>query len=342
MSSVEHSGATRPVAIEDDAAGAEHTPSGVRRVLHIVGAVVVVLVLPALVIGAFVGELGVSAMFTGVLLGAVGAKLGGTHRMLYVAPALGVAGGLGAYTAYDWWWVALLAAAGVIAGAGIRFGWFAALLMVPYAATFVTPVSTVTDAVIYGVILAIASLYGVVLARRFGAPRIVDGDHLAPRVAAGVAGMFGLVLGATAAIGVALGWTEPYWVPEPVLILVLYIIMGKRDRIRGKALGTALGITAAVPIAIISPPQAVLTTLGIVAFLIALTQAKKTYWLMYGLYTFSLVLLLSAPGKVGFEAEERGLQILVGVGLLVVGLAVVHALGAREAKRDPQPELAPG
>jgi len=186
VSSVKHSGATRPVAIEDDAAGAERKPSGVRRVLHIVGAVVVVLVLPALVIGAFVGELGVSAMFTGVLLGAVGAKLGGTHRMLYVAPALGVAGGLGAYTAYDWWWVALLAAAGVIAGAGIRFGWFAALLMVPFAATFVTPVSTVTDAVIYGVILAIASLYGVVLARRFGAPRIVDGDHLAPRVAAGV------------------------------------------------------------------------------------------------------------------------------------------------------------
>ena len=136
--------------------------------------------------------------------------------------------------------------------------------------------------------------------------------------------MFGLVLGATAAIGVALGWTEPYWVPEPVLILVLYIIMGKRDRIRGKALGTALGIAAAIPVAIISPPPAVLTTIGIIAFIIALTQAK-TYWLMYGLYTFSLVLLLSAPGKVGFEAEERGVEILVGIGLLVVGLAVVHA-----------------
>ena len=342
MSSVKHSGATRPVAIEDDAAGAEHKPSGVRRVLHIVGAVVVVLVLPALVIGAFVGELGVSAMFTGVVLGAVGAKLGGTHRMLYVAPALGVAGGLGAYTAYDWWWVALLAVAAVVTGAGIRFGWFAALLMVPYAATFVTPVSTVTDAVIYGVILAIASLYGVVLVRRFGVPRIVDGDHLAPRVAAGVAGMFGLVLGATAAIGVALGWTEPYWVPEPVLILVLYIMMGKRDRIRGKALGTALGVAAAVPVAIIAPSAGVITAIGIIAFIVALTQAKKTYWLMYGLYTFSLVLLLSAPGKVGFEAEERGVEILVGVGLLVVGLAVVHALGAREAKRHPQPELAPG
>lgn len=70
-----------------------------------------------------------------------------------------------------------------------------------------------------------------------------------------------------------------------------------------------------------------------------MTQAK-TYWLMYGLYTFSLVLLLAAPGHVGLEAEERGSQILVGIGLLVVGLAIIYALGAWVAKRDPQPELA--
>ena len=79
--------------------------------------------------------------------------------------------------------------------------------------------------------------------------------------------------------------------------------------------------------------------MGTLAFLLALTQAK-TYWLMYGLYTFSLVLLLAAPGQVGFEAEERGFQILVGVGLLVVGLVIVHALGGWLAKREPQPELA--
>jgi len=84
----------------------------------------------------------------------------------------------------------------------------------------------------------------------------------------------------------------------------------------------------------------VLTLVGAVAFVVALTQAK-TYWLMYGLYTFSLVLLLAAPGQVGFEAEERGLQILVGVGLLVVGLFVLHAIGDRLAKHHPQPELAP-
>jgi hypothetical protein len=30
----------------------------------------------------------------------------------------------------------------------------------------------------------------------------------------------------------------------------------------------------------------------------------------------------------------------VGIGLLVVGLAIIHALGAWAAKRYPQPELA--
>src|SRR4029079_8717801 len=97
---------------------------------------------------------------------------------------------------------------------------------------------------------------------------------------------------------------------------------------------------AAIPVALLDPPASVLTIVGAVAFVVALTQAK-TYWLMYGLYTFSLVLLLAAPGQVGVEAEERGFQILVGVGLLVVGLFVIHALGTWLTKRHPQPELAP-
>jgi hypothetical protein len=315
-------------------------PSGMRRVAHILGAMLVAVVLPALLMAALVGSLGVSALFVGLVLGVVGSKLNGTHRMLYVAPTVGVAAGLGAFTAYDWWWAALLAATGVLAGAGIRFGWFPALLMVPYAATFVTPVSAGEDAVIYGVVVAIATLYGVVIARRVGAPKVVDGDHLPVPVAAAAAIVFGAILGGSASIGVALGWTEPYWVPEPILVLVLYVLMGKRDRIQGKAIGTALGVAAAIPVAILDPPAGVLAAVGAVAFVVALTQAK-TYWLMYGLYTFSLVLVLATPGRVGFEAEERGFQILVGIGLLVVGLFVVHVLGTWFAKHHPQPELAP-
>ena len=307
--------------------------------MQILGAVLVGIALPAVLMAALVGELGVAAMGVGLLLGATGCKLGGTRRMVVVAPLLGVAAGFGAATAYDWWWVVLLASVGVLAGAGSGFGWLGPLLMVPFAATFVTPTASGTDAVVYGVIVGIAALYGVVIMRRFSAPEVVDGPHLALPVATVVAVVFGLVLGGAAAIGVALGWTEPYWVPEPVLILTLYILIGKRDRIKGKAIGTALGVAAAIPVALLDPGPEVLAIVGSVAFIVALTQAK-TYWLMYGLYTFSLILLLAAPGQVGFEAEERGFQILVGVGLLVIGLFVIHALGARLTKHDPQPELA--
>jgi len=104
-----------------DTGGADK-PSGARRVMHILGAVLVAVVLPALLVGALVGSLGVSAMLIGLTLGVVGSKIGGTHRMLFVAPMIGVAAGLGAFTAYDWWWAALLSSVGVIAGAGIRFG----------------------------------------------------------------------------------------------------------------------------------------------------------------------------------------------------------------------------
>lgn len=338
MGEAEHVEVPSQASAGADAVEVRGKPSRARRTMHILGALLVAVVLPAVVIGVLVGKFGATAMFTGVLLGGVGAKLGGTRRMSYLAPLMGLAAGLGAFTAYDWWWVAVLATVGVIAGAGIGFGWFAPLLMVPFAATFVVPEASARNASVYGLIVGIATLYGVVLARRFGVPEVVDGERLSAPEAAVVALGLGAVLAASASLGVALGWTEPYWVPEPVLILVLYILMGKRDRIRGKALGTAAGVAAAIPVAIVSPPGWVLTAIGLVVFVVALTQAK-TYWLMYGLYTFSLVMLLAAPGQVGFEAEERGFQILAGVALLAVGLAVVHALAKRFATRDPQPEL---
>lgn len=62
--------------------------------------------------------------------------------MLYLAPAVGLAAGLGAGTAYDWWWVILLTVLGVVAGGGIGFGWFPPLLMLPFAAMFVTAESS--------------------------------------------------------------------------------------------------------------------------------------------------------------------------------------------------------
>jgi hypothetical protein len=69
--------------------------------------------------------------------------------------------------------------------------------------------------------------------------------------------------------------------------------------------------------------------------LVALTQTKR-YWLMYGLYTFGLVLALATPGQVAFEAESSAFQILAGVAILVVGLAALHALEAPGPSGAPQ------
>ena len=61
----------------DLAAPSPQEPSGGHRLLHLLGALLVGVVLPAVLVGALVGELGVSALFTGVVWGAVGAKLAG-------------------------------------------------------------------------------------------------------------------------------------------------------------------------------------------------------------------------------------------------------------------------
>jgi hypothetical protein len=274
----------------------------------------VVVVLPVVLVDILVGKFAANALFLGLLFGVLGSMVGGTRRMVYLAVPFGVAGGLGAFTAYGWWWVGLLAILGVIAGAGIGFGWLPALLMLPFAATFASRVSSGRDAVAYGVFAGMGLLYGVVLARRFKAPEVVPGQRVAAPAAVAVAGV--------------------------ILILTLYIIMGKRERIREKAIATAVGVVAAVPVAVVAPPTWAIALIATAAFILALMQYKKSYTLYYGLFTFALVLALSPPGHVGAEAAHRGSEILIGIGVLAVGLGVLHALGGWLAKHDPEPVLA--
>jgi hypothetical protein len=310
------------------------------RVIHVIGAILVVVVLPVVLMDLLVGSFGASAMFMGLVYGVVGGMLGGTRRMLYLAPLVGATAGLGAFTAYDWWWVLLLGFLGVSAGAGMRWGWLPPLLMLPFAATFATPVSSGRHAVVYGVIAGIATLYAVVLARRFKAPEVVEGQRFSQPQTVMMAIVLGALLAGSSAIGVALGWSEPYWVPEPILLLIVYMIQGKRERIREKAYGTALGAVAAVPVAIAAAPQWVITVLASGSFVLALMEYKKSYWIYYSLYTLAFVLALSSPGDVGTEAAQRGSEILIGIGLLLVGLVIVHSLGVRFATRYPVPVLA--
>src|SRR5262249_20461560 len=123
-----------------DSAVVPGQPSRLHRMIHILGAALVGVVLPVVVLYLLLGDLGSRAMVIGLVAGVVGSKLGGTRRMLYLAPAVGVVAGLGAISAYHWSWVVLLAVVAVIAGAGMRVGWLPSLLMLTFAAAF--PVST--------------------------------------------------------------------------------------------------------------------------------------------------------------------------------------------------------
>ena len=66
--------------------------------LQILGALLVVVVLPVGSMYALAGKLGASAMALGLLLGVLGGKVGGTRRMLYLTPAVAVVAGVGAVT----------------------------------------------------------------------------------------------------------------------------------------------------------------------------------------------------------------------------------------------------
>jgi hypothetical protein len=89
--------------------------------------------------------------------------------MTHVAVPFGVAGGLGAFSAYGWWWVGILVFLGMVAGAGI--GWFPSLLTLPLAATSASRVSSGRDVVAYGVSAEIGLFSGAELARQFKADR---------------------------------------------------------------------------------------------------------------------------------------------------------------------------
>ena len=118
--------------------------------MHVIGAILLVVVLPVVLMDVLVGRFGANAMFMVLVYALVRAKLGGTHRMLSLAPLVGFAAGVGAFTAYGWRWVLLLAFLGVVASAGMRWGWLPPLSMLPFAATFATPVSSGRHAVVSG------------------------------------------------------------------------------------------------------------------------------------------------------------------------------------------------
>ena len=135
----------------------------------------------------------------------------------------------------------------------------------------------------YGVIVGIGTLYGIVLARPFKAPEIVEGQRVPVQTAIFVA------------IVLALRWVPPrrsvwHWdrssptrFPNRFSSLTPYVLIGRRERIREKAIGTAVGVIAVVPVAIAAPPALATSVIAGAAFLLSFAVYSKRYWLYYAL-----------------------------------------------------------
>ena len=217
--------------------------------------------------------------------------------MVFVAPMLGVAAGLGAFTAYDWWWAALLASVGVIAGAGIGFG-----------RAVDDPVCRhLRDSGVLGD--GRSDLRGhrdrdslrhrhrppVRRARgRRGIPPVpASGRERGDRVRRRLGwrrgdrcgtGLDRAVLGSGADSHTGALHPDRKARPDP----------GKRPSVRRSGLPRRYPWRSSIR-------QQVLGAVAAIAFVLAFTLAK--YWLMYGLYTFSVVLFLASPAKL---ATSRG------------------------------------
>src|SRR5262245_37088184 len=111
-----------------DSASVPGQPSRTHQMIRILGAALVGVVLPIVVLYLLLKDLGSRTMVIKLLAGVVGSKLGDTRRMLYLAPTVGVAARLGTITAYHWSWVVLLTVVAVITGSEMRFGWLPSLL----------------------------------------------------------------------------------------------------------------------------------------------------------------------------------------------------------------------
>ena len=244
----------------------------------------------------------------------------------------------GVITAYHWSWVVLLAVVAVIAGAGMRFGWLPSLLMLTFAATFPVATSLAGHAAAYGGIAAIATLYGVVLARRFS----TRGGRGPARLPPGCRRRGGRVRHRTRRRGgdrrgPGLDRARPGagadYHPHP-----LHpdgqagADPGEGDRhcARGYRRGTGGDRSAACLAGLRHCRRGVRARVHDVQEVLALLR---------------LVHVRSGPGPGSpGPGRPRGrasrFRILAGIAILVVGLAILYPLAAWLSKRYPEPELA--
>ena len=306
------------------------------RFQKVVILVVVLVVVPAALGGLLAGAPAAAAVPVGVIVTmVVSASAGRTVAGTTLLVLMGV-GFTAALTATGWWWVLLIAGAAGVAGWLIdprqpaALG--AAMLNVTLIACTTHRQPDLRSAVIFGVFIGVGGVAGLslaaMLARRSAAPQPprleLHIEHSLARAAT-----YAVAVGASGAIGVALGWDRAYWVPMTTVVLGQAVLAQQRERIQARLIGTVLGTVVVVPLLGIIAPPAAYAVVGLGVLIAALTLGTTPYWRFSMLLSASIVMLL-APDSSGSISGVQG-QRLWGT---CIGAAIVAAIAWLAGRGD--------
>jgi oligo-1,6-glucosidase len=247
----------------------------------------------------------------------------GTALALRALPVLLVVIATAALSVGTWWWVALLAALGLLAGLGSTRG-----LLVPFAlagmlAGSTPPLGAGEDLAVRLTAAGVAGLYAVVAARRLGLPHEVPAVRTPQGTSVAVGVTLGVVVAVAATIALLSDQPHAAWVPVSVFVLAMptpgvRVEHGARQRL----LGTALGLPLALPTVALDLPEQLRLALAVLLLLLVVVTARSLLP-NAALTTALLVVLLDAPSGGLAAGTARLVDVALAVALVLAGLAVL-------------------
>ncbi|MFZ4718593.1 MAG: FUSC family protein [Ilumatobacteraceae bacterium] len=302
---------------------ADGTPLTVAKALVLLLALVVV---PAVLVAFVAGSIAVSAFPVGLLGGLLLTKGEGRRLAPQFTAALPIAAAVSSLTAGTWWWVALFAVLGAVAGALSSAGRALPMVQVSLIAATAPQIRTLGGLLVYVAFLVLGAMFGTLLARRAGAPADTVPHPAAPLPVASTALFGATVFAVGAAISVAVGGDHSFWYLVMVLVLLQLVIVDARSgRVAAaqRVVGTFVGVLAAVPLAAVLP-AGLNVAVAIVLVAVGISQPPQRYWLASAAIS-AAVLVVSAPdGDSLALGTRRVLATVLAFVLLAVALGGLH------------------
>lgn len=301
-----------------------------RRVVLVVGAILLLLVAPMVIAFLVAGAEASAAAVMAVMAAVSGSMRSGWHRAALVVPLLGVLAFATSMTGYGWGWVIVMGLVGLAAGIGLPSGFMPALIYAGMVPTLVTQATTVGHAFLIALCAVLGGTLGVLAAARLHMKPVVPG---LPGWA-GHEALSGLLLAGLFAIGagiaVATGLPHGYWVTLTLIVIIPPIAQGDdTKRGRERLFGTVLGLLIVIPVSLIPLPRWAVYVIGFALLVPAFSVMRRNY-VYYAFFESAAIVMLVSAGNdlVGTDAarvEASGIAVaLVAIAVLGITWGVRH------------------